>query len=129
MRSLCFLVVFCCCANYQPSPYAEVQYRDETLGSSIHDEYNGTTFMVGVRYVPPVIVSDFPVLALPYSLEGQKETVVNTYVQEEEKKSAAEEVKEAVEIVKDADWTWPMVAALIVVAWIIREFKRKPKEK
>lgn len=102
------------CLGYQTEPYAELQHRTEVLGAT---DYNGETFMVGVRYVPPTRISHvargmIELDAMPVEVNVQ---------QPEEPQS---EVEAIAELASQYDFTWPGVAGLLVIAWFYREMKR-----
>ena len=123
-RRLACCLVLTACAGYQVEPYAEVQLRDETFSDGSRDDtYEGNTFMVGARYVPPVRLDATQATRFETAWRGLPAPPQITV------EGAESEVGGLTAAVKDIDWTWPMVAALLVVAWTARELKRKPNAK
>lgn len=120
------------CADYQWSPYVEVQYRDERFsnGSRI-DNYGGQTLMLGARAVPPTIIRSMPrdylrIPAYPPTLVAPGTTQTSVHVNLPEPPEEKSEIEELANLAKDEDgnWTGWGVCALIVLAFAYREFKR-----
>lgn len=111
------------CAGYQAEPFAALQYRDEGFSPpGGADTYDGWTYQIGMRYVPPVRLDDVQLLSLvpkvpttpvpvvveqPKGEDGLPDEVINSTLE---------------------NATYAGAASLLALAVVIWVWRRKPRK-
>ena len=114
------LLLLAACQGYQTEPYAEVQLRDEHFADP-NNTYEGETFMVGVRYVPPMRLQESQLTRLEHAMRPQ--TVGGQPIVIDHKDDSGD-LKDLVEAGSNVS-TWAAVGGLLAIALIIFVWRRK----
>jgi len=124
MRALVLLVLLSSCVDYQVEPYAEYQMRDEDFVNSYEGtDYGGSTYSVGVRYVPPTRISYIAPGAAETMHARNHATAPSTTTvnlpKVEKPKTIVGDLTELAASGKDKDGNWTPWGAVVVMGLLL----------